>query len=63
VVYRREGDGDWERVSPTVLLVGPGYHDAHVQPGHTYEYAVTAIDQSGHESLRSEPAKEAVPSQ
>jgi hypothetical protein len=63
VVYRREGDGDWERVSPTVLLVGPGYHDAHVQPGHTYEYAVTAIDQSGHESLRSEPAKEAVPNQ
>lgn len=60
VVYRREGDGDWERVSPTVLLVGPGYHDAHVQPGHTYEYSVTAVDQSGHESLRSEPAKEAV---
>ena len=63
VVYRREGDGDWERVSPTVLLVGPGYHDAHVQPGHTYEYAVSAVDQSGHESLRSEPTKEAVPNQ
>ncbi len=62
VVYRREGGGDWERVSPTVLLVGPGYHDAHVQAGHTYEYAVTAVDQSGHESLRSGPAQEAVPS-
>ena len=63
IVYRREGENDWERVSPTVLVVGPGYHDAHVQAGHTYEYSVTAVDQSGHESLRSEPAKEAVPSQ
>lgn len=61
VVYRREGDGDWERVSPTVLLVGPGFHDGHVIAGHTYEYAVTAVDQNGHESLRSAPAKEAVP--
>jgi len=63
VVYRRENDGDWERVSPTVLLPGPGYHDAHVQAGHTYEYAVTAVDQSGHESLQSAPAKDTVPSQ
>jgi hypothetical protein len=63
VVYRRENGGDWERVSPTVLLVGPGFHDAHVEAGHTYEYAVTAVDQSGHESLRSAPAQEAVPNQ
>jgi hypothetical protein len=63
VVYRRENGGDWERVSPTVLLVGPGYHDAHVQPGHTYEYSVTAVDQNGLESLRSDPAQEVVPNQ
>jgi hypothetical protein len=63
VVYRREGGGDWERVSPTVLLVGPGFHDAHVVAGHTYEYAVTAVDQSGHESLRSAPSQEVVPAQ
>jgi hypothetical protein len=61
VVYRREGDGEWERVSPTVLLVGPGFHDGHVVAGHTYEYAVTAVDQNGHESLRSAAAQEAVP--
>jgi len=62
VVYRREGgEGDWERVSPTILLVGPGFHDAHVSAGHTYEYAVTAVDQNGHESLRSAAAQEAVP--
>jgi hypothetical protein len=63
VVYRREGDGDWERISPTVLLVGPGYRDAHVVPGHTYEYAVTAVDQNGYESLRSAAAQESVPAQ
>jgi hypothetical protein len=62
VVYRRESDGEWERVSPTVLLVGPGFHDGHVAAGHTYEYAVTAVDQNGHESLRSAAALEAVPS-
>jgi hypothetical protein len=61
IVYRREGSGDWERISPTVLLLGPGYHDAHVEAGHAYEYSVTAIDQSGHESLRSAPAQETVP--
>lgn len=63
VVYRREGGGEWERISPTVPLVGPGYHDAHVEPGHTYEYAVTAVDQNGHESLRSASTQEPVPSQ
>lgn len=60
-VYRREGGSGWERVSPTVLLVGPGFHDAHTEVGHTYEYAVTAIDQRGHESLQSAPAQETVP--
>jgi hypothetical protein len=63
IVYRRENGGDWERVSPTVLLVGPAFRDAHVQAGHTYVWAVTAVDQSGHESLRSAPARETVPSE
>ena len=61
-VYRREGDGAWSRISPQQPVVGPGFHDPHVQPGHTYRYAVTAIDQLGHESARSEEAKETVPS-
>jgi hypothetical protein len=60
-VYRREGDGPWQRISPPQPLVGPGFHDPQVQPGHTYRYAVTAIDQLGHESARSEEAKEPVP--
>lgn len=63
VVYRRESGGDWGRISPTVPLVGPGFHDPHVEAGHTYEYAVTAVDQNGHESLRSAPTQETVPNQ
>jgi hypothetical protein len=62
-VYRREGEGDWQRVSPPVPVVGPAFHDAHVEPGHTYRYAVTALDQRGHESARSAEAQETVPTE
>lgn len=60
-VYRREGDGPWQRISPAEPLVPPGFHDAHVETGHTYRYAVTAIDQGGHESARSVETSETVP--
>jgi len=63
-VYRREGDtsdSPWQRISPAPPVVGPAFHDAQVQPGHTYHYAVTAIDQLGHESTRSAEAEETVP--
>jgi hypothetical protein len=66
IVYRREpaageGNAGWQRISPAQPVVGPGNHDANVQPGHTYEYAVSAIDQEGHESARSAGAEETVP--
>jgi fibronectin type 3 domain-containing protein len=61
IVYRREGNAGWQRISSAQPVVGPGYQDANVQPGHTYEYAVSAIDQEGHESARSAAAEEAVP--
>lgn len=60
-VYRREGDGEWERISSAQAVVGPAFHDADVKPGHSYRYAVTAIDQAGHESARSAEAAETVP--
>ncbi len=63
VVYRREGDGEWTRVSSAEPLVAPAFHDAHVLAGHTYHYAVSAEDQSGHESARSAEAEETVPSE
>jgi hypothetical protein len=61
VVYRREGDENWQRISPAQPLVGPAFHDAQVQPGHTYRYAVTAISQSGHASAHSADTEETVP--
>jgi hypothetical protein len=61
IVYRREGNAGWQRISPAQPVVGPGYHDGNVEPGHTYEYAVSAIDQEGHESVRSAGAQETVP--
>jgi hypothetical protein len=61
VVYRREGDGPWQRISPAEPVVGPGFHDANVHPGQTYHYAVSALDQTGHESGRSAEAQETAP--
>jgi hypothetical protein len=67
IVYRREpaaaseSNAGWQRISSAQPVVGPGYHDANVEPGHTYEYAVSAIDQEGHESARSAEAEETVP--
>jgi hypothetical protein len=61
IVYRREGAGDWQRISPPQPVVGPAFHDARVQPGHSYGYAVSAIDQGGHQSARSAEAQESVP--
>jgi len=60
-VYRREGDGPWRRISPADTVVGPAFHDAHVRPGQTYRYAVTALDPTGHESPRSAEAEETAP--
>ena len=60
-VYRSESGGAWRRVSPDKPIVPPAYHDAQVQPGHTYSYAVTAIDQLGHQSARSAETEESVP--
>jgi len=61
-VYRREGDADWQRISPPQPLVPPAFHDAQVQPGHTYRYSVIAIGQNGHSSARSAETEETVPS-
>jgi hypothetical protein len=61
IVYRREDDGVWRRISPAEPLIGPAFHDADVEPGHIYHYAVSAIDQGGHESAHSAEAQESVP--
>jgi len=61
IVFRREGDDPWQRISPSEPVVGPAFHDAHVESGRTYHYSVSAIDHSGHESAHSIEAQETVP--
>ena len=66
IVYRRDVGASsaapvWLRISPVQPVVGPGYHDPNVQPGHTYAYSITAIDQDGRESARSAEASDTVP--
>src|SRR5215469_18596595 len=61
VVYRREGEGGWQRISPATPGIAPAFHDAQVQAGHTYIYAVSAVDKGGHESQRSAQVEETVP--
>ena len=64
IVYRRDANETaiaWQRISPSQPVAGPAYHDASVLPGHTYAYAVSAVDEQGHESARSTEAEETVP--
>lgn len=63
IVYRREAGtaGGWQRISPAQPVAAPYYHDTKVQPGKTYDYAVSAVDQQGHESARSAETEESVP--
>jgi hypothetical protein len=61
LVYRREDETPWQRVSGEKPLAGPAFHDIVVLPGHTYRYGVSAVDRGGHESGRSAEAKETVP--
>jgi len=60
-VYRRRQD----ETSVTKLnqqpLTTPAYSDKAVQPGNTYFYSVSAIDERGNESRRSEEESEAFP--
>jgi hypothetical protein len=60
VVYRRIGEGEWQRISGAALVVGPAFHDADVKAGTTYSYSVTAVGANTLESLRSNIATETI---
>jgi hypothetical protein len=59
-LYRRQAGQPPVKINPE-LVKTPAYRDRTVVPGHTYFYAVTAVDLRGNESPRSEDASEAVP--
>ena len=59
-IYRREEGGTFARINAEVVKT-PAYRDTNVVPGKTYSYTVSAADQRGNESGRSEEASETVP--
>ena len=61
-VYRREESGEAVKVNPD-LVKAPAFRDTNVASGRTYWYSVSAVDERGNESGRSEEASETVPRQ
>ncbi|MFY9740551.1 MAG: hypothetical protein WA252_06615 [Candidatus Sulfotelmatobacter sp.] len=59
-VYRRENGGTQKKLNSEPVQV-PAFRDTKVAPNKTYFYSVSAIDQHGNESARSEEASEMVP--
>ncbi len=61
-VYRHEAGGAPVKINAD-LVKTPSFRDSSVDPGHEYYYSVSAVDQRGNESGRSEETSEKVPSQ
>jgi hypothetical protein len=59
-VYRHEAAGASVKLNAE-LVKTPAFRDLQVVPGKTYFYSVSAVDQRGNESGRSEEASERVP--
>jgi hypothetical protein len=59
-VYRHIGSAVPQRIN-SELVKTPAFRDAHVEPGATYYYSVSAVDLRGNESGQSEEAHETVP--
>ena len=64
-VYRSQQQGTppgtiGQRISGTLPLAVPSFHDTTVQPGIRYTYHVTAVDRNGNESKPSDEAEESL---
>jgi hypothetical protein len=59
-VYRHEAGEAPAKVN-SELVKTPSFRDNGVEPGHEYHYSVSAVDQRGNESERSEETSEKVP--
>lgn len=60
-VYRRLQNESTVTKLNQQLVTAPAYSDKTVQPGNTYVYSVSAVDERGNESKRSEEASERFP--
>lgn len=56
-IYRHEADGQPTKLNRE-LIKSPAYRDTQVMAGRTYFYSVTAVDERGNESAKSEEAGE-----
>jgi hypothetical protein len=59
-VYRSPNAATWTQINPS-LVASTLYTDSTVANGSTYYYAATAVDTTGHESMKSASAKAVVP--
>jgi hypothetical protein len=59
-IYRHEAGGAPTKINDA-LVKPPAFRDTRTAPGHTYVYAVTAVDVRGNESSFSSEATESVP--
>jgi|SRR5579862_1169479 len=58
-IFRHEEGGSEQKLNAGLVRT-PAFRDSKVLPGHTYFYAVSAVDTRGNESTRSAEAKESV---
>ena len=59
-VFRAEGGAAPERINQQ-LVKAPAFRDENVAAGQRYIYTVSAVDERGNESARSEPTTESIP--
>jgi hypothetical protein len=59
-IYRRQSGASPVKLN-TELVKTPAFRDTHVDPGKIYSYSISAVDQRGNESARSEEGSETVP--
>jgi hypothetical protein len=60
-LYRRDTHGSLPAGQVSSLNGETSFRDTSVQPGHSYAYSLSAIDQSGNESKRSPDVEETLP--
>jgi hypothetical protein len=60
-VFRRDVDAGLPARQIASVSTEPSFRDSGVQPGHTYDYSVSAIDQNGRESKQCPEVQETLP--
>jgi len=62
-IYRRPAGSAAAPMRIGAVAAAPSFRDTAAQPGHAYQYSVTAVDRDGNESQRSAEVEETLPNQ